>query len=117
MRGAITRGLSLVAALVLAAMIGACGSSGSSTSASSRLRPALDGSGENLFNGVRGGTLTVYDHADFQHLDPGEAYFVLDYDLIYATQRPLYSYLPNQTKRCRRIWRRGHRSSLRTVGR
>ncbi len=43
----------------------------------------------------RGGTLTVLSSGDFEHLDPGEAYFALDYIVSYATQRPLFSYLPN----------------------
>jgi peptide/nickel transport system substrate-binding protein len=43
----------------------------------------------------RGGALTVYTSQDFEHLDPGETYFTLDYGVMYATQRPLFSYKPN----------------------
>jgi peptide/nickel transport system substrate-binding protein len=76
----------------------ASGSGGSSSSSSgSTLKPALDGSGENLTGGTKGGTLTVYDHEDFQHLDPGQAYFSLDYEVIYATQTPLYMFPPNNS--------------------
>jgi peptide/nickel transport system substrate-binding protein len=50
---------------------------------------------ESLSGGVRGGTLSVLNHQDFEHLDPGQAYFSVDYEAIYATQRPLYSYRPN----------------------
>jgi peptide/nickel transport system substrate-binding protein len=83
----------------------ACGGSSSSSSsgtssgggAASALKPALDGSGETVTNGKKGGTLTVYNHQDFEHLDPGQAYFVLDYEVIYATQRPLYQFRPNST--------------------
>ncbi len=50
---------------------------------------------ESLSGGVRGGTLSVLNHQDFEHLDPGQAYFSVDYEAIYATQRPLYSYKPN----------------------
>ena len=32
---------------------------------------------------------------DFQHLDPGQAYFSLDYAVVYAMQRPLFIYMPN----------------------
>lgn len=42
----------------------------------------------------RGGTLTALSSADLQHLDPGQAYYVLDYSVVYATQRPLFAYLP-----------------------
>lgn len=47
---------------------------------------------------TRGGTLTVLNHEEFEHIDPGESYAVQDYQLIYATQRPLYAYKPNTLK-------------------
>jgi peptide/nickel transport system substrate-binding protein len=50
---------------------------------------------ETLGGGRRGGTLTVLDHEDFENLDPGAAYFALDYQIVYATQRPLYSDPPS----------------------
>ncbi|HEV2981843.1 MAG TPA: ABC transporter substrate-binding protein [Solirubrobacteraceae bacterium] len=50
---------------------------------------------EPLSGGRRGGTLTVLNETDFEHLDPGVAYFSVDYEVVYATQRPLYSNLPN----------------------
>ncbi len=37
----------------------------------------------------------MVDHEDFENLDPGQTYFSLDYEVIYATNRPLYSYKPN----------------------
>jgi peptide/nickel transport system substrate-binding protein len=45
--------------------------------------------------GKRGGTLTVLNHTDFEQLDPGLAYYNIDYEVVYATQRPLFSYKPN----------------------
>jgi peptide/nickel transport system substrate-binding protein len=84
--------------------VAACGSSSSSSTSSSggstgssgtSLKPALDGSGEVLTGGTKGGTLTVLQHEDFIHLDPGEAYFAIDYNVVYATQRPLYLFPPN----------------------
>ena len=80
------------AALALAA----CGSSSSSASTGLNtpqgvLTPANEPqSGEH-----RGGTLTVLNHTDFEHIDPGTSYFSNDYEAMYATQRPLYSYKPN----------------------
>ncbi|HEX4437727.1 MAG TPA: ABC transporter substrate-binding protein [Solirubrobacteraceae bacterium] len=50
---------------------------------------------ESLTGGQRGGVLNVLNEADFEHLDPGEAYYSLDYEVVYATQRPLYSFRPN----------------------
>ncbi len=45
--------------------------------------------------GKRGGTLTVLNHTDFEQLDPGLAYYNIDYEVVDATQRPLFSYKPN----------------------
>jgi peptide/nickel transport system substrate-binding protein len=98
------RGLALAGVMCgLTLALAACGGSSSSSATSTgggatsgtSLKPALDGTGENLTNGTKGGTLTVYDHEDFQHLDPGESYFSLDYEVIYATQRPLFIFPPN----------------------
>ncbi len=44
-----------------------------------------------------GGTLTVINNGDFQYADPGAAYYQFDYQIDYATQRPLYSYKPAET--------------------
>jgi peptide/nickel transport system substrate-binding protein len=88
-----------VAALAGAFALGlaACGSSGSISG----------GSGIGVAKGIqtprtqaqsggkRGGTLTVLNHSDFEQLDPGLAYYNIDYEVVYATQRPLFSYKPN----------------------
>jgi peptide/nickel transport system substrate-binding protein len=91
------RALLAVAALVAAAAtLFALETSRATTIANGAgLKPALTGAGENLYNGKRGGTLTVYDSEDFEHLDPGESYFAIDYEAMYATQMTLYHYLPN----------------------
>jgi peptide/nickel transport system substrate-binding protein len=73
------------------------GSSGGTGTSSSTLKPALTGAGQDLTNGKMGGTLTVFQHEDFQHLDPGESYFSLDYNVIYVTQAPLYMFPPNNS--------------------
>ena len=89
----------------------ACGATGSSPSGSahgSGTAVAASGSqvplksGENpahqvLYGKRRGGALTVYSSADFEHLDPGEAYYTLDYAVMYATQRPLFTYPPDSS--------------------
>ena len=84
------------AAAVLAACSGTAHRGSPSSTSTTALRPALDGSSERLFDGRKGGMLTVYQTLDFSHFDPGEAYDSLSYAVIYATQRPLFSYLPNQ---------------------
>jgi peptide/nickel transport system substrate-binding protein len=86
-----------VIATALVTVVAACGSSSSSSSGGSSLKPAHDGSGQDLTNGTKGGTLTVFDHEDFQHLDPGQAYFQEDYEVMSATQRPLFMFPPNSS--------------------
>ncbi len=73
---------------LLAVSVSACGSSSSSSPAASSssssssangglaLKAGESGLGQDLYNGKRGGTLTVYSQEDFEHFDPGEAYFV-----------------------------------------
>jgi len=95
---------------LLAAGISACGSSNSSSSASGGgsssgsgatakipLKPGEDPTGQVLTGATkkRGGTLTVYTSEDFKNLDPGQSYFTNDYTIDYATQRPLFAYMPN----------------------
>jgi peptide/nickel transport system substrate-binding protein len=103
--------LTLVVGIVALA-VAACGSGskttstggGSSSTASTAsntpaipLKSGEDASQESLTpSGVKkGGTMTVLSSEDFEHLDPGQAYFSLDYDVVYAMQRPLLVYMPN----------------------
>ena len=84
----------------LAVALAACGSSSSSSSnASAGSSPVPNGVKspvtESLTGGKRGGVLTDLQSEDFEHLDPGQAYFQLDYQITNATQRSLYSYKPN----------------------
>jgi peptide/nickel transport system substrate-binding protein len=82
-----------------AAASGGGGGSGSGSGGSSPtslpLKPGENPVGQTLYGKKRGGTLTVYSSEDFEHLDPGEAYFVNDYAVMYVTQRPLFIFLPN----------------------
>jgi peptide/nickel transport system substrate-binding protein len=43
----------------------------------------------------KGGTLNVVTESGWQHLDPGESYYQLDYLVDYAVHRPLYSFDPD----------------------
>ncbi|MGH2854628.1 MAG: ABC transporter substrate-binding protein [Solirubrobacteraceae bacterium] len=79
-------------------MLAACGSSNSGSGIGASAIPLKAGespASQQLSGKRRGGVLTVYDHEDFEHFDPGEAYGAADYTIMFATQRPLYSYLPN----------------------
>ncbi len=97
------RAVAAVVAFALPAVVlAACGSSGSSSSSSSGassvpLKAGENPVGQTLYGKKKGGTLTAYSSGDFEHLDPGQAYYSLDYVAIQATQRPLFSYLPNTT--------------------
>jgi peptide/nickel transport system substrate-binding protein len=44
----------------------------------------------------RGGTITLLSSESFVSLDPGASYFQLDYEVVYDTQRLLYSWLPDK---------------------
>jgi peptide/nickel transport system substrate-binding protein len=103
--------IALAIAIVLAVGISACGGSSSSSSSSgggsgtsTSSSPAIKGpplkAGENpagqvLYGKKKGGVLNVVSNGDFEHLDPGSAYYALDYSIIQATARPLFSFPPN----------------------
>jgi peptide/nickel transport system substrate-binding protein len=82
---------------VLAVVLAACGSSNTDSPATSSipLKAGESPTDQQLYGKKHGGVLTVYDHEDFEHFDPGIAYAVEDYSVTSATQRSLYSYPPN----------------------
>ncbi len=99
---------------LLAAGISACGSSSSSKSSTSAgsssqnpavktlpLKPGENPVGQQLLGKKKGGTLTVLSNGDFEHLDSGSAYYALDYGIVQATDRPLFSYPPNSASTLR----------------
>jgi peptide/nickel transport system substrate-binding protein len=84
---------------VVAACGGSSGGGGSSKSTSSggaAAAPSLSGLAnvKSAQGQAKGGTLNVVSNEGWSHLDPGQAYFQIDYLVTYATQRPLYSYKP-----------------------
>jgi peptide/nickel transport system substrate-binding protein len=90
--------------VLLALTLAACGSSSNEKSTSSSTTASnspLSSSGykspttESLACVKKGGTLNVLNESDFEHLDPGIAYYALDYSIVYATQSPLYMFKPN----------------------
>jgi peptide/nickel transport system substrate-binding protein len=82
-------------AVVSAIALAACGSSNDDKSSSNgggaKITPV---SGQK-----KGGTLQVQSAEGFEHLDPGSSYFQLDYEVVYAAQRPLYSFKPEDPTR------------------
>ncbi len=91
----------IAAVAVLAVVLAACGSSSNSSSSSSSSSGSISTGGyqspttQSLTGGKKGGTLVVLNETDFEHIDPGIAYYSLDYEVVFATQRPLYSNKPN----------------------
>jgi peptide/nickel transport system substrate-binding protein len=94
----------IAAAGFLTLAVAACGSSssgGTSSGGGSSATPKLplkageNAAAESITGGKMGGTLNVLSSEGFQHLDPGSSYFALDYGVVYAMQRPLFTYLPN----------------------
>jgi peptide/nickel transport system substrate-binding protein len=81
-------------AAACATTIAACGSGGTSSS-SVNANGIQSPKTEPQTGGKRGGTLIVLNHEDFENIDPGIAYFSIDYEAVYATQRSLFSYRPN----------------------
>jgi peptide/nickel transport system substrate-binding protein len=100
--------IALAVAGLLALVVTACGSSSSNSSGGSGsgsatpslpLKAGENPAGQQLYGKKKGGTLTVLSNGDFEHLDPGSAYYALDYALIQATNRTLFTYLPNTTSK------------------
>jgi peptide/nickel transport system substrate-binding protein len=92
--------LGLGVAALLSAILCACGSSSSSSTSSTSTAGGISpnqnpAEANNGAGGKRGGILHVVTNEDAAHIDPGLAYFVIDYEFTYAAQRPLYSYMPN----------------------
>jgi peptide/nickel transport system substrate-binding protein len=94
----------IAAVAALALVLAACGSSKTSSSgsgSSSGSSGAISTGGfqspttQSLTDGKKGGTLQVLNETDFEHIDPGIAYYSLDYEMVFATQRPLLSNKPN----------------------
>lgn len=46
----------------------------------------------------KGGTLKVVSAEGWEHLDPGQTYFQVDYPVVYATHRPLYAFTPDSPR-------------------
>ncbi len=94
----------IAAAGFLTLAVAACGSSnggsgGSGTSGGGAVKLPLkageNAAAESITGGKPGGTLQVLSSEGFQHLDPGSAYFALDYGVVDAMQRPLFMFMPN----------------------
>jgi peptide/nickel transport system substrate-binding protein len=87
-----------------AAVLAACGSDnggGGSTTSKSTSGGGAAANTSGLANVApdqgqkKGGTLNLVSASAWEHLDPGTSYYQIDYLVVYATQRPLYSFKPD----------------------
>ncbi|HEX6458870.1 MAG TPA: ABC transporter substrate-binding protein [Thermoleophilaceae bacterium] len=91
--------------------VAACGSGGGSSSSSGGGNAGTaqsNGAAAGFTGGAniavkqgqtKGGTLNLISAEGWEHLDPGQSYFQIDYNVVYATQRPLYGYMPDNGKK------------------
>jgi peptide/nickel transport system substrate-binding protein len=87
----------VVAAAAAAVALAACGGGNKTSSTSAGAAPSFKGANVAVNQGQKkGGTLNVVSNEAWEHLDPGQSYFQIDYLAVYATQRPLYSFRPDQ---------------------
>jgi peptide/nickel transport system substrate-binding protein len=91
-----------VAAAVAALALAACGGSSSNNNSSAGGGAPANVSGladvGTSSSQQKGGTLNVVSAEGWEHLDPGQSYFQIDYLAVYATQRPLYSFTPDSPR-------------------
>jgi peptide/nickel transport system substrate-binding protein len=88
--------LAIVSALSLSVAVAACGSDDNSSTSGSSNKPGALPEKQDL-SGKKGGTLKVLASGDVDYIDPGIAYYQFSYMVGYATQRPLYSWAPDDT--------------------
>jgi len=77
-----------VVASALALAVAGCGGDGDSE------EPAQNNTGPSQ-EAKKGGDLTVFYAADVDFVDPGQTYYQYGFLVAYATQRPLYSFKPD----------------------
>jgi peptide/nickel transport system substrate-binding protein len=90
--------LAAAAVVALATTVAACGSSDNGSSTNGGGNSAQASALENFApkeGQTKGGTLNALAAEGFEHLDPGQSYFQIDYLVVYATHRPLYSFAPD----------------------
>jgi len=93
--------------LVLALIVAACGGDdnasggGTTTSGGSSDASTASGADDNAaaveVQGKKGGKLTMLASTDVDYLDPGHTYYTAGYQVLEPTQRPLYSFKPQDS--------------------
>src|ERR687890_774763 len=81
----------LIGLIAIFALVAAgCGGSDSESGGGS----SGDTSGGAPAKGKQGGDLTFLAAADVDYLDPGQSYYTFGYQVLYASNRPLYMFAP-----------------------
>src|SRR3954466_5329881 len=87
------RFLTLAALMLLALFVAACGSDNNSSSGTPAEKSSNDQKAA-ISSGQKGGTLTQLGSTDVDFLDPGHSYYTAGFQVIYAANRTLYSFKP-----------------------
>src|SRR3954453_2593484 len=88
------RFLTPVALASLALVVAACGGSSNNSSGGQAAEKSSANQKEAIASGQKGGTLTQLGSTDVDFLDPGHSYYTAGFQVIYATNRTLYSFKP-----------------------
>lgn len=88
------RVLMLAALALLALFATACGGDDNETSGGAPAEQSSEDQKKALEGGQKGGKLTQLGASDVDFLDPGHSYYTGGYQVIYATNRTLYSFKP-----------------------
>ena len=83
----------LAALMLLAFVVTACGSDNSSSNDAAQ--KSSEDQKQAIDSGQKGGTLTQLGSTDVDYLDPGHTYYTAGFQVIYATNRTLYSFKPD----------------------
>jgi len=101
-RGTRIAALACAGALTLA--LGACGSASKDKGADGAATPAGSATTSDGYNAglpsdmqKKGGAVKLLSAEAFQHPDPGQSYFQIDYMFVYAVHRGLYYYAPENS--------------------
>jgi peptide/nickel transport system substrate-binding protein len=86
---------SVIAALAL--FVAACGGSDDNDNGGGASTSAQKSGGTEIKAGKPGGTLTYLAAGDVDYLDPGQTYYTFGYGVLYATNRTLYSFKPDNS--------------------
>ncbi|HEY7619933.1 MAG TPA: ABC transporter substrate-binding protein [Solirubrobacteraceae bacterium] len=93
------RSLAVSLGVVAVTVVAACGGGSSTTGSGTKLSSTSASKGATAIKpGKPGGKLTVLASADVDYLDPGQTYYTFGYLVLYSTNRPLYSFKPDNSE-------------------